>query len=136
MWRARLVLLSSLLLIAAAGAAWAGTSEQVVELWRGGSYQTTWSIAANPADGSCWVGGNFGVAHLDKNGQELWRSADFHLYNHSIAVDPRDGSCWLTEYRSPPTRGRRRSRARCSSAVAAQGPGQGQCTCSPAIPRT
>jgi len=55
----------------------------------------TGAIAANTADGSCWVELGDQLAHLAPDGTELWRSRPFARYIYDLAVNPVDGSVWV-----------------------------------------
>jgi DNA-binding beta-propeller fold protein YncE len=72
-------------------------AEDGTELWRGGSISSEAAvIAANLADGSCWVGDSVEVVHMDADGSELWRGGGF-MAPRAISVNPMDGSCWVAD---------------------------------------
>lgn len=55
------------------------------------------SIAADYADGSCWVGKSLdGIVRLAADSTELWRNLPPRFSPNAVAVTPRDGSCWVT----------------------------------------
>jgi DNA-binding beta-propeller fold protein YncE len=78
------------------------------ELARVSGFEGGVRVAANPADGSCWVthfGGGWDwvtpdepppgqVVHLDADGTELLRVGGFST-PLAVSVDPTDGSCWV-----------------------------------------
>jgi hypothetical protein len=55
-----------------------------------------YSVAVNPADGSCWVaqGSAEGVAHIAEDGTELWRGEGLGAA-WGVSVNSTDGSCWV-----------------------------------------
>jgi PKD repeat protein len=58
-----------------------------------------YAVAANPRDGSCWVGDRDQLIYLAAGGSELWRAAGYGPDQWggagTLAVNPRDGSCRL-----------------------------------------
>jgi DNA-binding beta-propeller fold protein YncE len=53
------------------------------------------AIAANAADGTCWVGLGGELAHLAPDAHELWRGGQYNA--NELVVNPKDGSVWVTE---------------------------------------
>ena len=95
--RRRLLVLSLSFVLLAAGTTFV-RAEQVVEVWRGGGFNTPCGVSANPTDGSCWVADMFNnqVVHLAQDGTELWRGGGFN-HPYSVSVNPTDGSCWVAD---------------------------------------
>ena len=70
-------------------------------LWQGGGFKYPGGVAANPADGSCWVSdyGNNSVTHLSSAGDQLWQTAlpSPFSYPYGLSVNPSDSSCWVSD---------------------------------------
>ncbi len=54
------------------------------------------SLAANPSDGSWWVGSSKSVLHLSAEGAILSQTDGFQPAT-ALSVDPGDGSCWVAD---------------------------------------
>jgi hypothetical protein len=77
-------------------------------LWRSAPLDLDWSwwLAANPADGTCWVGreqGSPGLLLIAEDGTELWRGLSgiggSTVRNTRLSPNPTDGSCWVADGR-------------------------------------
>lgn len=88
-------LYATLVLCASAALA---TAEDIVEVWRGGTFTFPISVSVNQADGSCWVADRDAnvVVHLAEDGTELWRGSTFNS-PWSVSVNRSDGTCWVAD---------------------------------------
>ena len=90
------------------GSCWAGLAQGIAHiradgtlLWQGAESFRPSAIAANPADGTCWVAGHepntgeYLVVHLSATGAELWRGPINNA--RGLSVNPADGSCWVAD---------------------------------------
>jgi DNA-binding beta-propeller fold protein YncE len=71
-------------------------AEDVIELWRGGTFTGPRTVSAGSADGSCWMADHGGdvVVHFAEDGTELWQGAAFDG-PWGTSVNTSDGSCWI-----------------------------------------
>jgi len=81
------------------------------ELERRQGLPAPYSVAADPSDGSIWVGldgllwndshsswdyGESALLHLSADGSELWQGQEFS-YPEAVSVNTTDGSCWVAD---------------------------------------
>ncbi len=72
----------------------AGTAD-VQEVYRSPFGEMQGGVAANPVDGSWWVGSGRSVFHLSADGAILSQTDGFAATG--LSVDPSDGSCWVAD---------------------------------------
>jgi len=68
-------------------------SADVQEVYRSPFGEMQGGVAANPVDGSWWVGSGNSVLHLSADGAILSQTDGFAATG--LSVDPSDGSCWV-----------------------------------------
>jgi hypothetical protein len=70
-------------------------SADVQEVYRSPFGEMQGGIAANPVDGSWWVGSGRSVLHLSADGAILSQTDGFAA--RGLSADPSDGSCWVAD---------------------------------------